>query len=96
MALTPTLVALTSSPDAQVASKGYSALALLHQKHASMLASRYIDAAQAAHSYARSAAEGEVARGELAVGLSVRNELSKLSAGFYDEPPVSRLGRWYK
>ncbi|KAM0792017.1 hypothetical protein ACM66B_007127 [Microbotryomycetes sp. NB124-2] len=78
MTLSPTLVALTSCLDAQVAAKAFSALALLHQKHASMLASRFLESTQAAHAYARRVAEGEPVR------------------GFYDDPPLSRIGKWYR
>ncbi|KAK4046628.1 Sister chromatid cohesion protein 2 [Microbotryomycetes sp. JL201] len=63
MTLSPTLVALSSCSDSQVAAKAFSALALLHQKHASMLASRFLESTQVAHAYAVSVAVGQPARG---------------------------------
>ncbi|KAK4052266.1 Sister chromatid cohesion protein 2 [Microbotryomycetes sp. JL221] len=63
MTLSPTLVALTSCSDGQVSSKAFSALALLHQKHASMLASRFLESALAAHAYALVSAGDQPVRG---------------------------------
>lgn len=52
--LSPTLVALTTSPDPQLSTKAYSTLALLHQKHASILATRFLEPARAAHAFVKS------------------------------------------
>ncbi|ORY37374.1 sister chromatid cohesion C-terminus-domain-containing protein, partial [Leucosporidium creatinivorum] len=63
LAISPTLVALTTSADHQIASKGYATLSLLHQKHASLLATRFAEPAKTAHSYARAVAGQEVVHG---------------------------------
>ncbi|GAA6021361.1 hypothetical protein JCM10207_002022 [Rhodosporidiobolus poonsookiae] len=61
--LSPTLVALTASADAQIAAKAFSTLSLIHQKHASLLATRFLEPARAAHSYVKQVARDEPARG---------------------------------
>ncbi|BGP51653.1 Sister chromatid cohesion protein 2 [Rhodotorula kratochvilovae] len=62
--LAPTLVALTVSADPALASKAYATLAVLHQKHASLLVTRFLEPARAAHSFALKAlGEGEMLRG---------------------------------
>ncbi|GAA5994954.1 hypothetical protein JCM5350_007201 [Sporobolomyces pararoseus] len=49
--LAPTIVALTASPDSQVASKANSTFTILHQKHASILITRFLESAKASHAY---------------------------------------------
>ncbi|GAA5844309.1 hypothetical protein JCM9279_001763 [Rhodotorula babjevae] len=62
--LAPTLVALTASGDAALANKAYATLAVLHQKHASLLVTRFLEPARAAHTFALAAVgEGEMLRG---------------------------------
>ncbi|GAA5903419.1 hypothetical protein JCM8208_001915 [Rhodotorula glutinis] len=62
--LAPTLVALTASADAALANKAYATLAVLHQKHASLLVTRFLEPARAAHTFALTAVgEGETLRG---------------------------------
>ncbi|GAA5844746.1 hypothetical protein JCM11251_002267 [Rhodosporidiobolus azoricus] len=61
--LSPTLVALTASADQQLATKAYSTLSLIHQKHASLLATRFLEPARAAHSFVKASAGGELVRG---------------------------------
>ncbi|KPV73441.1 uncharacterized protein RHOBADRAFT_55179 [Rhodotorula graminis WP1] len=62
--LAPTLVALTASGDAALANKAYATLAILHQKHASLLVTRFLEPARAAHTFAVSAVgDGETLRG---------------------------------
>ncbi|GAA6048643.1 hypothetical protein JCM3770_001996 [Rhodotorula araucariae] len=62
--LAPTLVALTASADTALASKAYATLAVLHQKHASLLVTRFLEPARAAHAFAdRARGDGETLRG---------------------------------
>ncbi|GAA5875871.1 hypothetical protein JCM1840_002960 [Sporobolomyces johnsonii] len=61
--LSPTLVALNASADSQIASKAYSTLSILHQKHASLLATRFLEPAKAAHAYVTSVEGGAPTRG---------------------------------
>ncbi|TKA56971.1 hypothetical protein B0A53_01372 [Rhodotorula sp. CCFEE 5036] len=79
--LSPTLAALTASDDPQLAAKAFSALALLHQKHTSILASRFLDSVRAIHAYilAGTAADAPVR------GYRVN----------YEGVTESLLGRWY-
>ncbi|GAA5958783.1 hypothetical protein JCM21900_004761 [Sporobolomyces salmonicolor] len=63
ISLSPTLVALTASADSQIASKAYSTLSILHQKHASLLATRFLEPAKAAHAYVTSVEGGAATRG---------------------------------
>ena len=64
IAISPTLVALTTSADPQIAGKGYATLSLLHQKHATLLATRFSEPAKTSHAYARAVAGEEVLHGE--------------------------------
>ncbi|KAM0747229.1 hypothetical protein T439DRAFT_97198 [Meredithblackwellia eburnea MCA 4105] len=50
--IAPVLVALSSTSDANLASKAFATLSVLHQKHATLLASRFFAAAESAHEYA--------------------------------------------
>ncbi|GAA5904538.1 hypothetical protein JCM6882_004901 [Rhodosporidiobolus microsporus] len=61
--LSPTLVALTASADPQLVAKAYSTLSLIHQKHASLLATRFLEPARAAHAYVKASAGEEPVRG---------------------------------
>ncbi|GAA5873259.1 hypothetical protein JCM8547_008616 [Rhodosporidiobolus lusitaniae] len=61
--LSATLVALIASPDSQIASKAYSSLSLIHQKHASLLATRFLEPVRAAHSYTKAISGDEPVRG---------------------------------
>lgn len=79
--LSPTLAALTASADPQLAAKAFSALALLHQKHTSILASRFLDSVRAIHAYVLAANAADVP----VRGYRVTNE------GVTE----SLLGRWY-
>ncbi|GAA6018662.1 hypothetical protein JCM8202_000602 [Rhodotorula sphaerocarpa] len=79
--LSPTLAALTASDDAQLAAKAFSALAVLHQKHTSILASRFLDSARAIFNYAQVGSP---------VGDPVRGY--RMAA---DGTLDSLLGRWY-
>ncbi|GAA5948648.1 hypothetical protein JCM10213_003568, partial [Rhodosporidiobolus nylandii] len=63
LTLAATLVALTASVDPQVAGKAYSSLALIHQKHASLLATRFLEPARATHAYVKAMAGEEPVRG---------------------------------
>jgi cohesin loading factor subunit SCC2 len=63
LSLAPTLVALTASTDSQVASKANSTLTILHQKHASLLVTRFIEPARASHNYAKANAAPALPRG---------------------------------
>lgn len=56
LALAPALVAVTASEDKQVASKANSTLTILHQKHASLLVTRFLEPAKVSHTYAKAAA----------------------------------------
>ncbi|GAA6060785.1 hypothetical protein JCM10212_005434 [Sporobolomyces blumeae] len=57
LTLAPTLVALSACPDAQVAAKATSTLTILHQKHASLLVTRFLEPARASYSYGKAVAE---------------------------------------
>ncbi|KAI5476699.1 cohesin loading factor subunit SCC2 [Pseudohyphozyma bogoriensis] len=54
--ITPTLLALTTSPDPLLSSKALSAYMSLQQKHASILASRFVLTAKVMHDYVRAMA----------------------------------------
>lgn len=79
--ISPTLAALTASSDAQLAGKAFSALAVLHQKHTSILASRFLDSARAVFAYVQAGTPA---------GQAVRGH--RLSS---EGVPDSLLGRWY-
>ncbi|GAA5926432.1 cohesin-loading factor complex subunit SCC2 [Sporobolomyces koalae] len=53
LSLAPTLVALTASADPHVAAKANSTLTTLHQKHASLLVTRFLEPAKASFAYAK-------------------------------------------
>ncbi|GAA5983631.1 hypothetical protein JCM10908_000358 [Rhodotorula pacifica] len=78
--LSPTLAALTASADSQLAAKAFSALALLHQKHTSILASRFLDSVRAIHAYVLAGVADQPARGYRIANEGVTESL---------------LGRWY-
>ncbi|GAA5984976.1 hypothetical protein JCM11641_005602 [Rhodosporidiobolus odoratus] len=61
--LSATLVALTASPDPQTTAKAYSTLSFIHQKHASLLATRFLEPARTTHSYVVSTSGGKPVRG---------------------------------
>ncbi|KAK4330559.1 Sister chromatid cohesion protein 2 [Rhodotorula toruloides] len=63
LSLSPTLVALTASPDAQLSAKAFSTLSLLHQKHASLLATRFLEPAKSTHAFIAALSPDEPARG---------------------------------
>lgn len=63
LSLSPTLVALTASPDAQLSAKAFSTLSLLHQKHASLLATRFLEPAKSTHAFVAALSPDEPARG---------------------------------
>lgn len=79
--LSPTLAALTASPDAQLAGKAFSALAVLHQKHTSILATRFLDSARAVFAYVSAGTPA----GQAVRGYRLNSE----------GVPESLLGRWY-
>ncbi|GAA5958305.1 hypothetical protein JCM3765_004786 [Sporobolomyces pararoseus] len=61
--LAPTIVALTASPDGQVASKANSTFTILHQKHASILITRFLESAKASHAYIKGISAPSLPRG---------------------------------
>lgn len=63
LSLAPTLVALSACADSQVASKANSALTILHQKHASLLVTRFLEPAKVSHAYAKAASDPSPPRG---------------------------------
>lgn len=63
LSLSPTLVALTASPDAQLSAKAFSTLSLLHQKHASLLATRFLEPVKSTHAFIAALSPDEPARG---------------------------------
>lgn len=63
LSLSPTLVALTASPDPQLSAKAFSTLSLLHQKHASLLATRFLEPAKSTHGFLAASSPDEPARG---------------------------------
>ncbi|GEM10950.1 cohesin loading factor subunit SCC2 [Rhodotorula toruloides] len=63
LSLSPTLVALTASPDAHLSAKAFSTLSLLHQKHASLLATRFLEPAKSTHAFIAALSPDEPARG---------------------------------
>ncbi|BGP35332.1 Sister chromatid cohesion protein 2 [Rhodotorula toruloides] len=63
LSLSPTLAALTASPDPQLSAKAFSTLSLLHQKHASLLATRFLEPAKSTHAFIAALSPDEPARG---------------------------------
>ena len=63
--IAPVLVALSATPDPNLASKAFGTLTLLHQKHATLLASRFFASAVTAHEYAKRVANPEIVHGAL-------------------------------
>lgn len=98
LAISPTLVALTTSSDPQIAGKGYATLSLLHQKHASLLATRFAEPAKKSHAYARAVAGNELVHGGFrpAVSASSFKLTSGRSTGYREDPTLSHFGRWYR
>ena len=92
LSISPTLVALTASPDGHLASKAYATLTLLHQKHATLLATRFAEPAKTTHEYLKALAGEEVVKGAFAVRPSLHETLlmppSRLWWG------ASRLALW--
>lgn len=83
LSVSPTLIALTSAPDAQIAQKAFSMLSLLHQKHASLLATRFLEPAKVSFEYSKVSASVE-ARGAVVQGWTGK------------EACTSCFGRWFK
>jgi len=63
LALAPALVAITASEDKQIGAKANSTLTILHQKHASLLVTRFLEPAKASHTYAMAVASPNPPRG---------------------------------
>lgn len=96
LSISPTLVALTASPDSHLASKAYATLTLLHQKHVTLLATRFAEPAKATHGYMKGLAGAQVVKGAFAAFLPVPGRRADgRSAGYAGEPHVSHFGRWY-
>ncbi|SCV73614.1 BQ2448_6044 [Microbotryum intermedium] len=83
LTITPHLVALATSPDAQISSQAYATLSLLYQKHASLLSTRFVEPAKVAFMFSRSSARAQQ--------QAPRQRVS----GYRGDPPVSHFGRWY-
>lgn len=75
LSISPTLVALTSASDPQLAQRAYSMLSLLHQKHASLLATRFVEAVKVCFGYAQATAGEYLLQGEFAAAFSGRLRL---------------------
>lgn len=76
----PTLIAVTASPDSSLVEKAYASAAVLHTKHSSLLASKYLDPARTMHAYLRSLNPSEPVQGHSIEPGGV---------------PASRFARWY-
>lgn len=63
LSISPTLVALTAAPDAQLSSRAHSMLSLLYQKHASLLSTRFVESAKTSFGYARAVARDSLVHG---------------------------------
>ena len=88
LSISPTLVALNSAPDLSIGQKAYSMLTLLHQKHASLLATRFMEHARTSYEYARAMASSKI---------NQEGGAEEMARGYNnDEVPVSNFGKWYK
>lgn len=63
LTMAPPLIALCGSADSTLSSKAYGTLSVLHQKHGSLLATRYLHSVKTVHRYADAVAGTAATRG---------------------------------